>query len=229
MQNIMRNSEKKYGRVCFTFDDRNFRSWNDSLPLFQKYDAHATFFVSGEMDGIALDCMKNLQDSGHSIGLHALHHTRYFSAPENYIETEIIPQKECCDRAGIDIRAFAYPFSQRDEASDCKLFEIFDFLRGGAWQVACEAASLADNERLFVADIAPKQLFFGIAASGNFDFHEISRCLFRAAEQDETVVFYAHDITGKVAPRNHISSGQLEVLLKLARALDMNICGINEL
>ena len=229
MQKIMQNSDKKCGRVCFTFDDRNFGHWRESLSLFQKYDAHATFFVSGEMDETALDCMKTLQKSGHSIGLHALHHARYFSAPENYIENEIIPQKECCDRAGIDLRAFAYPFSQRDEASDRKLFEIFDFLRGGAWQVSEGAASLADNERLFVADIASKQLFFGIAVGGNFDFHEISRCLSRAAERDETVVFYAHDITGKVAPKNHISSGQLAVLLKLARAFNMNICGINEL
>ena len=88
---------------------------------------------------------------------------------------------------------------------------------------------MADNGRLFAADVAPKQLFFGIAIGGNFDFHEISRCFFRAAECNETVVFYAHDITGKVAPKNNISSGQLEVLLKLAQALNMDICGMNEL
>ena len=229
MQNIMGNSEIKRGRVCFTFDDRNFGNWSKSLPLWRKYDARATFFISGSVDEAALRDMKLLHDSGHSIGLHALHHTKYFSNPDNYIQDEIMPQLERCGDAGINIRAFAYPFSQRDEESDRKLFEIFDFLRGGAWQVADKAAALVENERLFVTEIASKQLFYGIAASGNFDFHEISGCLFRAAERSETVVFYAHDITEKIAPKNHVSTGQLEVLLKLARSLDLDICGINEL
>ena len=229
MQKIMQNSDKKCGRVCFTFDDRNFGHWRESLSLFQKYDAHATFFVSGEMDETALDCMKTLQKSGHSIGLHALHHARYFSAPENYIENEIIPQKECCDRAGIVIRAFAYPFSQRDEASDRKLFEIFDFLRGGAWQISAKGVPPVENDRLFVGNIAEKQLFYGVSVCGNFDFHQIRQCFLRAAEANETIAFYAHDIPDKLAATHHISVGQLEVLLKLARALNMNICGMNEL
>lgn len=225
----MKKSIPSHGRLCLTFDDRNFANWLKVLPLWKKYDAHATFFVSGAMDDVAVNAMKLLQEDGHSVGLHALHHAKYPDKPGSYIEEEILPQLEVCRRSGINIRSFAYPYSQRNEESDRKLFEIFDFLRGGAWQVADKADTAAENDRLFVLQTSPKQLFFGIAASGNFDFHEISKCFYRAAEQNETIVFYAHDITAKIAPSHHISVGQLEVLLKLARALDMDICGMNEL
>lgn len=225
----MKNSIQSHGRVCLTFDDRNFANWLKVLPLWKKYDAHATFFVSGAVDDVAVNAMNLLQNDGHSVGLHALHHAKYPNKPDSYIEEEILPQLEICRNSGINVRSFAYPYSLRDEESDRKLFEIFDFLRGGAWQISDKSNIIAENDRLFVAQTSPKQLFFGIAAGGNFDFHGISKCFYRAAEQNETIVFYAHDITAKIAPSHHISVGQLEVLLKLATALEMNICGMNEL
>lgn len=225
----MKQSIHNHCRLCLTFDDRNFDNWLKVLPLWRKYDARGTFFVSGTMDAIAVNAMQSLQNAGHTVGLHAFHHAKYPKKPDTYIEEEIIPQLDVCRREGINIRAFAYPYSLRDAESDRKLFEIFDFLRGGAWQVTEKGEPMVGNDRLFVKEISAKQLFFGMSASGNFDFHSLSQCFYRAAERNETIVFYAHDITAKVAPSHHISIGQLEVLLKLARALDMDICGMNEL
>lgn len=225
----MKNSIWNHGRLCLTFDDRSFDNWLKVLPLWRKYDARGTFFVSGTMDAVAVKAMQDLQNAGHSVGLHALHHAKYPDKPERYIEEEILPQLDVCRQAGINIRAFAYPYSLRDADSDRKLFEIFDFLRGGFWQITEKGEPLVGNDRLFVKEISAKQLFFGMSASGNFDLHALSQCFFRAAERDETIVFYAHDITEEIAPSHHISIGQLEVLLKLARALDMDICGMNEL
>ena len=225
----MKNPTESHGRLCLTFDDRNFDNWLKALPLWRKYDARGTFFVSGAIDAIALDVMHTLQDAGHSVGLHALHHAKYPNKPDSYIEEEILPQLDVCRKSGINIRSFAYPYSLRDESSDRKLFEFFDFLRGGSWQIMEKGQRPVDNDRLFVHDIAGKQLFFGMSASGNFDFHTVSQAFYRAAERNETIVFYAHDIPAKVAPSHHISVGQLEVLLKLATALGMDICGMNEL
>ena len=225
----MKKQPQSHGRLCLTFDDRNFDNWLKVLPLWRKYDAGATFFVSGTMDALAIDAMTRLQEAGHTVGLHALHHAKYPAKPDSYIEEEILPQLDICCKNDINIRAFAYPFSLRDEASDRKLFEIFDFLRGGAWQILEKDQRSVDNDRLFLREVSNKQLFFGMAASGNFDFHTLSQTFYRAAERNETIVFYAHDITEKVAPSHHISIGQLEVLLKLATALEMDICGFNEL
>ncbi len=219
----------QHGRLCLTFDDRNFDNWLKVLPLWRKYDARGTFFVSGAVDATAIGVMQRLQNDGHTVGLHALHHAKYPNKKDTYIEEEILPQLDVCRNAGIKIRSFAYPYSLRDEESDGRLFEYFDFLRGGAWQIREKDQEMVSIDRLFLKDVADKQLFYGMSASGNFDFHEVSQCFFRAAERGETIVFYAHDIPEKLAPSHHISVGQLEVLLKLARALDMDICGMNEL
>ena len=225
----MNGNSMRCGRLCLTFDDRNFKNWIDSLPLWRKYDARATFFISGNIDDEALTVMHRLQDEGHSVGLHARHHAKAAGWGEDYITGEIMPQLTVCQQNGISIRSFAYPYSSRDENTDRMLFEYFDFLRGGASQIMMPGECVAEKERFFVSDVADRQLFYGSPVSGNFDFDTVQRCFCRAARSGEVIVFYAHNIVNKVAPSHHISFGQLEVLLKLARALNMNICGMNEL
>ena len=65
----------KHGIVFFTFDDRNFDGWLQAIPLFEKYNAHATFMVSGEIDQDTAQKIKTLQEHGHSIGLHTKTHS----------------------------------------------------------------------------------------------------------------------------------------------------------
>ena len=62
------------GAVCFTFDDYHGESWLKAAPLFKKYDAHATFFIVGEITPEKAEVMKKLRDAGHTVGLHTLHH-----------------------------------------------------------------------------------------------------------------------------------------------------------
>ena len=62
------------GVVLLSFDDRNFAGWKAALPIFDKYRAHATFFVSGPIDKSAIDTMQLLCAKGHSVGLHGLRH-----------------------------------------------------------------------------------------------------------------------------------------------------------
>ena len=39
----------KGGAVCLTFDDSRYTDWLAQRELFKKYNAHATFFYSGEL------------------------------------------------------------------------------------------------------------------------------------------------------------------------------------
>ena len=39
------------GTLCLTFDDIYLSSWLQAMPLFAKYNAHATFFISRKIDG----------------------------------------------------------------------------------------------------------------------------------------------------------------------------------
>ena len=65
---------KKRGVVCFTFDDFHGENWLKADSLFQKYDARATFFIVGEITSEKLEVMRKLKTSGHTIGLHSIHH-----------------------------------------------------------------------------------------------------------------------------------------------------------
>ena len=72
------------GTLCITFVDRFFHSWLKSDAFLKKYDARVTFFISGKIDEQAVSVMKKLQDSGHSVGLHALNHAKFPSYAQKY-------------------------------------------------------------------------------------------------------------------------------------------------
>ena len=71
VENCLPSDERK-GVLVLSFDDRNFNDWVKAMPLFEKYGAHATFFVCGPIDGEAVRVMKRLSEAGHSVGLHGL-------------------------------------------------------------------------------------------------------------------------------------------------------------
>lgn len=57
------------GVLLLSFDDRNLADWEKAIALFGKYGAHATFFVTGKIEGDAVRILKKLRDHGHTIGL----------------------------------------------------------------------------------------------------------------------------------------------------------------
>ena len=223
-----------HGTLCLTFDDRFFANWEKAIPLFARYNAHVTFFVTGKIDSEALAVMKKLQAAGHSIGLHSLSHARaveYFEkyGAEAYTENEIMPQLEVCRKNGIKIRAFAYPNSRRNKETDIELFKNFDFLRTNCREVLPNGKKLVEADGFFNRNVGKKHLFHGFPSCDNFNPEDLKKAIKRAADENAVIVFYAHDITEKAAPYNHIALFQLEDLLKYAASLNMAICGLNEL
>ena len=228
------NVKKTKGTLCLTFDDRSFENWVNAIPLFAEYDAHVTFFVYGEFDGQAVDAVKKLQNAGHTIGLHALNHAKaveYIASKgaESFIQNEIMPQLRSCRQNGIMIRAFAYPFSQRNAETDAVLFRHFDFLRTNCTAVMPSGTELADADGFFNHKIERKHLFYGFPASGKFDIEAVKKAMDRAAEENAVIVFYAHNIMEYIPQSHHIALSQLEDLLKYASSLGMAVKGMNEL
>ena len=222
------------GTLCLTFDDIYLSSWLQAMPLFAKYNAHATFFISRKIDGKNVEQLKQLQASGHTIGLHGINHRRAVDymkkhGAEVYTQNEIMPQLEVCRKNNIKIRAFAYPYSQNSAETDRELFKTFDFLRTNCSAVRKSGVLLAQVDGCFVKNVKSKQLFYGFPSSGNFNMQEVKDAMERAAKENSVLVFYAHDITHKMQPKNHITFSQLESLLQHARKLNMRICGMNEL
>lgn len=222
------------GKLCLTFDDIYFESWERAIPFFEKYDARVTFFVYGMPDEKKVISMKNLQNAGHSIGLHAVNHAKAVEYSNThgkgaYTKNEIMPQLEVCRKNNIRIRAFAYPFSQRTPATDAELFQNFDFLRSSWYNVKNGDMPLVSIDDCFVKKVEKKQLFYGFPASGNFNLDEIKAAMKRAADENSVLVFYAHDITDTIPPSHHVAYSQLEKILDYAKTLGMSVCGMNDL
>ena len=222
------------GVLCLTFDDRHFTNWCNAIEIFEKYDAHATFFVYGKIDANALASMKKLQNAGHSIGLHSFNHAKAVESyrklgEAEYLKQEIFPQLDVCRVNGIEIRSFAYPNSQRNDQTDKILFKHFDFLRGNCGKILPKGGILAQTDGFFCKNVALKQFFPGYSLSGDFDMKVIRDAMDRAAEENAVIVFYAHNITPEIAKSHHISVGQLEEILSYAVSLQMQIKGLNEL
>lgn len=222
------------GTLCLTFDDRFLDQWIKADEIFKKYDARVTFFISGKIDDQTLAALKRLQDGGHSIGLHALNHAKMPGYIKKhgmtaYTANEIMPQLEICRKNAITIRAFAYPYSQRDPDTDRELFKNFDFLRTNCNAVKSADVTLDKADGCFVRNVQKKQLFYGFPASGNFKLNEVKAAMKRAAEENAVLVFYAHNITEKPGKSHHIAYFQLIQILEYAKELQMRISGMNEL
>ena len=218
------------GAVCFTFDDYHGESWLKAAPLFRKYDAHATFFVVGEITPEKAEVMKKLQAAGHTVGLHSLHHCDavpfiHEHSEEEYLRTEIKPQLDACAKYGLTIRSFAYPNNRRDEAGDRMLYPLFDHLRAGRGPekktLYYPLSSLPEKSPLGGT---------GIGFYYNSELAVLKKEIAHAAETDSVLVFFSHNIgpADKIG-RIDMPVEWLEELLVYARRLNLRIVGFDEL
>ena len=224
------------GAVCFTFDDSHSKNWVAAIPLFQKYNGHASFFFSGQIDDGKIAAMKKLQQHGHTVGLHTLNHLSAVSVmktrgPQWYMEKQVFSQLAVCTANGVKIRSFAYPNTRRTPDTDKVLFKHFDFLRAGTG-VAQRSCRPKDNPGMYypVAKLQSKMVLggLGMGAYYNTDYAEIELALERAAKNNEVAVFFSHNIAPG-AKHIHMPTEMLERLLKKAAALKMKIIGFEEL
>ncbi len=118
--------------LALSFDDTSVASWTSLRPLFQRYGARVTFFVSRYAHLTELDHaqLHQLADDGHDLAAHTVGH---FRAPEYvedhglaaYLADEVIPSIEVMRADGFAITSFAYPFGARtDELDDAIAAEL---------------------------------------------------------------------------------------------------------
>lgn len=236
----------RHGVLLLSFDDRNFNGWEAARPLFRQYGAHATFFVSGEIEATAVAAMKDLAGDGHSVGLHGLTHgnadqmCEQMSA-EEYFASEIQPQLAACEVAGLTITAFAYPNCRRTEATDA-LFYAHGFrsvrgslkltpydpqhLRAAEWQPLAEIPRTCFP----VAELPQTRLINCLLLGEAYNTHidDILNCVKRAAERNEVLVLTSHDI-GPDAPAINMKTAWLEAILRTAAEAGVAVLGFDEI
>jgi peptidoglycan-N-acetylglucosamine deacetylase len=86
--------------VALTFDDGPTKNVNQILPLLDKYNAKATFFLIGEEIEKHPEEAKKIVDAGHQIGNHTYSHNRMVFKTPSYIKEEIQKTDQLIQKAG---------------------------------------------------------------------------------------------------------------------------------
>jgi peptidoglycan-N-acetylglucosamine deacetylase len=214
--------------LFLTFDDCFIESWLTAVPLFQKYGARATFFIS-EFDKLSSEQiagLKKLKQHGHAVGCHGLCHldvVEFLSkhAPDEYLSREIRPALDLMASAGLAPTCFAYPCSSRNPDTDSLLLAHFHRLRSGAFRTQGQTVAQLDSIFTPVDRMSSRRCLLGKSIdSGDFDLEQIFRALDRAKHNRECAVFYSHNIAD-TGPKNHIMPAALEVILQYAEKIGL--------
>lgn len=230
--------------VVLTFDDAFIDAWLAAMPLFEKYGAHATFFISGfdRLSTGQVQGLQRLKAAGHAIGCHGLRHrkaTDYVRdhSAEAYLADEITPAVERMVDAGLKPSCFAYPMSGNNAATDAALLKVFRHLRSGAFLPPGEEGQrLVHLERIFVpvGEVARRGCLYGtsIDRAGEEErsglVAQVREAMERAKARSEVVCFYSHSISAG-GPRNHLSPTALEAILEAARSLGLRFYTYDDL
>lgn len=237
------------GVLCLTFDDRNFADWAAALPLFEKYGAHASFFVCGAIDEEALKTMRRLRTAGHTVGIHTVGHG---NAPTNaapkeiaaWFDAQVEPQLKALRAAGFPVRCMAYPNNRHDEAVDRYVQSRtgFSHLRAGArgirynfkGDVTPETVVRFDTVEMAYKPVEwaqgkPDMNGIGIGPVYCYSRENVFRALRRAAERNEMVTFYSHSIKPDNTDWVGMRTDWLEEILSEAKRLGLSVVGFDEL
>ena len=222
------------GILCLTFDDSHFDDWEAVMPLFEKYNARATFFARGELPPRHVAGMRRLSEAGHSIGLHGRLHVRapvYLGehGADAWLRDEVLPQIDICRSAGLPLRNFAYAYNARTDETDGILRGLgFARLRSGVYASPGDAGEL---NGAFLAAEAGEQLEMrglGLGKSYGRGAAELLALLPRVAESNLVLSTFSHRICDN-PPDNGISPQTLEEILSGAAALGIAVVGFDDL
>ena len=122
--------------IALTFDDDTVDKWFAARSIFQKYNAHVTFFVSNfaSLDQSEIDKLKILQADGHEIAYHGYNHVDEVdyiaeNSLNEYLNDEIIRGINLMRSKGFDPVDFAYPFGSDNPSARTALSGYFHHMR----------------------------------------------------------------------------------------------------
>lgn len=192
------NNTIQEGGICISFDDRYINEWHELRPLFDKYDVKVTFFISS-FDSLTSEEIQKLHDlasDGHEIGSHgALHviseiYIKKHSYNE-YLENEIIHNKEGMQRKGFDPISFAYPYGAKYWFTDFLISRHHNALRSDV-AVNKERDLSLMNEIYYDFDGNNEFYSMGFDTIYNLTPQMIYKAIQRAKDKNEVLIMHGH-------------------------------------
>lgn len=239
--------ERRPGVLLLAFDDRNFEDWVNAIPIFEKYNAKATFFISGEIDKPVLPYVKKLYRAKFGLGLHGLTHKdapqgfEELGGGEGYFNDQIARPARQMHVSLMAAPFFGYPNNRHTDETDEYLGKQFLRMRAGVPGASpydpegtkqAGLKPLYENDDLFfpVADIAKHKVIKGavIGEAYHTKIEDVLKCLERAAKRQEVVEFTSHGIH-RDAKGIHMKTEWLEAILAKAQELGLEVLAFDEL
>lgn len=215
--------------VAITFDDYAVDSWHDARQMFKEHNATATFFISNSyyLTETHYQKLRELQDDGHEMGSHTLHHKGikgdYYNDPsltEEYLDEEIIPSIKSLENHGLEISSFAHPYGRYTEEYNEKLLQYFLFVRATTYSFS----------NPFYSRNNTTGLIFGVGMDNTYNnsIAEIREGMIRARDNNEVLILYGHIIADD-GWDYQTPSAKLEEILTSVEELGLEFYTISEL
>jgi len=115
--------------ILLSFDDY-YTNWDTYLPLFDEYEAKATFFVHGPYANARQRFFSKAAESGHEVGWHNESHPNLTTVDRATFDWETVGSLEQIKNDGFDIVSFAYPGGNYEDWMNAELLRTFKFTRG---------------------------------------------------------------------------------------------------
>lgn len=122
--------------IALSFDDRFIHEWYQLRPLFKKYNARVTFYIT-QFDSLSkeeIGMLRTLQRDGHEIGCHGAIHTNsigyvWHNSMAEYLKDEIDASVIPMQQNGFRPTSFAHPGGAQIWYIDRELLKRFLLLR----------------------------------------------------------------------------------------------------
>ena len=204
------------GGIALSWDDTgNIDPCRENLETFQKYNATCTVNLNGLPlnEQSTKDNLNALNSAGWEISAHGLNHlnvTEFLNnhTSEEWLDQEIKPNIEEIIGYGYPV-SFAYPYAERNDATDALLAPYFRTLRSTAFGIVdvntSEAYYKWDNSTLVYA--------VEIDDQSNISLESIQYGIDYAIQNGYVLVLYGHTITPTVTGDYQTSTSKLESIL----------------
>jgi len=118
--------QKDGAGLLLSFDDDFFDTWERYFDLFDRYNAHVTFFVLGTYTSFSDKAIKR----GHDVGYHSLRHSNLPKVSRQTFYAETVSPADNFRNAGVPLVSFAYPFGFYEPWMHEELLKTYKILRG---------------------------------------------------------------------------------------------------